>query len=298
MKLFKRVLKWTVGVLCVAILTTAAVVALLAWRRPADYKPIVLTAQQQQQAQVRMYGRVQEFLDRASLIGSTGGNHDPATIEAARAGGIILPDGTTARTFTMQVTQQEASEWIASLPVQVIYALNRLGLRDPAIAFGPDRLTVYVFSAKQNGVIGLDFGFEFTPDQMMRLQLRDVRMGELKLPRSVYDDLVRDLEQRIQQNIESATTGQDDENAQIAGVAVSQVRNAVAAMLTSLHGEPVDTDLRDMHIGHVRIADIQLEPELLTVHVESTLDPAQALPRFPGQGSAEDAAEGMDFNLD
>ncbi len=242
-----RAIRWGLIILLGVLLGTALTLYLLANRRPADYRPTVLAAEGKEQARERLKDRVAEFVSRAGEISSY------------PDGGQIDPD----QVMVMTVTQDEMNDWVASLPEQAEIEMARMGLREPAIALGDDRLTFYAFWAEHEKVVGIDFAFTFTPTGDLKLLLKGVRMGNLAMPRTFYDELVVRLERHIQRRLSQAdAAGQES----FAGIPEEQIRSGAKALVDTLGGKPVRPEIRE-HFGQVRITGIDLAKGLLTLRV-------------------------------
>lgn len=254
----RRTVKWVSLAVLLVVAALAVTSLALARRRPGDYAPLALTEAQKKASQENLNRKLANFVRMAGEIGSY------------RAGEPVPP----GQSFTVEVTQQEMNEWVASLPDAAVTQLARLGLSDPAVALGDGKLTFYAYWAKLKGVAGIDFAFRFDKDGLMRLELRSIRMGELRLPRSLYDDLVRRLEQDLQARLSAGGSGSEE----FGGIPLPALRKAAKKLLDTLHGKPVRPDIHES-FGKVRIADIKLTKGLMTMRVVSLLEEgAEALP--------------------
>lgn len=252
----RRTIKWTVLLLLLGLAAAIVTACFLALRVPDDYAPLRLSEGQKKTSQEKLNRKLSDFVRMAGEIGSY------------RSGEPIKP----GQSFTTEVTQQEMNEWVASLPDAAVAQLSRVGLSDPAVAIGDGKLTFYAYWAKLKGIAGIEFAFTFDDQGLMRLVLLNIRMGDVKLPRSLYDDLVRNLENNVQASLAAAS---EDSSEEFGGIPLPALRKAARKILQTLHGLPVQPDIRES-FGKVRIADIKMTKGLMTMRVVSLLEPGEA----------------------
>lgn len=253
-----RIIKWTLLSLLLILLAGGLTVYLLACHKPGDYRPRSLSAQQKQAARERLGQTVTDFLRSAGETSWTSTQPlDPT------------------KHVKMTVTQDELSEWIASLPDEALAELEKMGLSKPAMALDNDRLTFYAFWAEYDKVVGIDFNFRFDDKGLMTIDVKAVRLGDLPMPRDFVDKKVNKLSDYIKSHMDDNASG---EEGKIGPVPIAKARKAVLAVIDAVSGKPIVPEFRESW-GHVRITGITLQKELATLDVV----PAASQPAQPAQ---------------
>lgn len=256
----RRIVKWTLGILLLAVLVTAGWLYVKASQVPTDYTPIQLTASQKIDAKRSLDVRLQEFARLAGEISSIPpGASDVGVADAGDAG-----TGAQKREFMMAVSQDEMNEWAATVSEKLENTLTELGMSQPAIAFGKDRLTFYSRWDQYNKVVGMDMSLRFDNSGLMTVQIQQARIGNLPMPEKTLQQHKAQIVSRLQSHVRTIGTG----GGQFAGQPTSLFNQAAAQAADALSGRPVQLDIRE-GFGNVRIRGIKMEQGKATLDVVS-----------------------------
>ncbi len=185
-----RIIKWVLVLLVVSVGVAAGVGYLLASRIPGDYDPLTLSALDQGMARKVIEIKVLRGVEQAGRIG-TYHPGDPRGAHGQPAN----------RSFVVVFTEQELNERVASLTDEEAKPLREAGLSRPAIAIGPDRLTVYAHWDAAGKIVGIDTGFGTDSDGAMQFKVTGIRLGSLPVPERALgkytDEIITQLQGRI-----------------------------------------------------------------------------------------------------
>ncbi|NQU74841.1 MAG: hypothetical protein HQ546_00835 [Planctomycetes bacterium] len=254
-----RIIKWSIGLLAFGIFATCAVLYIMASRVPDDYHPIVMGAEQKQEALQSLKDKVEQFIRLAGEVGSL---EKPLTPT-----GNARP--TQNKRFQMTVNQKELNQWAATISEKFADALRELGMSQPAVAIGNNRLTFYSYWDRYDKVVGLDIGFAFNQDAKMTIQLDRARIGTLPMPEQAMEKHKTELISKLQDHVRSIGSG----GGQFAGKPMGLFNAAAGQIADAMSGRPVTLDIRQ-GFGNVRINNITMQNNIATIDVVS-LPPEQ-----------------------
>lgn len=171
-----RVIKWSVLLLLLGLIGLIGGAYYLASRVPSNYHPAQLTAEERQEVAEGLFGADVSRFDR--------------TVQSRTQSTYIL----TEKNANMHLA---ALDEIAALnqgvqPGTVHDALRSMGLSGPAVSFADDEVTFMVRSDEYNKVLSVDMSLE-ARDGMIHARITGARVGNLTLPDSVVEDVLREL---------------------------------------------------------------------------------------------------------
>ena len=244
----RRILLGVCGLLLAGLLVAGAAVYLKASRVPADYTPVTLTETKKEEVRQAMAQRLSDF---AGLVGEIG-SWDPRQGDAA-----------APRQGKFTISQAEINDWTAAASEKFEAGLTELGMSQPAIAFGDDRLTFYSTWDKYGKVVGVDVSLHFTPQGQMTLQLDTARIGEMPMPRQTLDQHKAEIVAKLQEHVSRIGTG----GGGAGGADPMRLFNQAAGKIAdAMDGKPVALDIRQ-EFGNVRIRGIALENGACTLEM-------------------------------
>lgn len=242
-----RIIRWAAPALLVVVLLLAGVAYFLSLRRPSGYRPAVLSPEQRARARERVEARVMDLLSKAR--------------EAATA---LQEDPEGDHSFTMEVTEEELNEWIASLPDAALAQFRAVGMVDPAASIDEGQLTLYGFAPKHNRVMSVALVPHFDAEGLMTLEIGAVKIGDLPMPGRLLDEELAKLRQHIRTELRKASAVDDDEV--FGGVRAKDYRRGAAGLLDALENRPIAIE-PPPQFGRVRVVDLVLEEGLATLVV-------------------------------
>ncbi len=248
-----RSVKWSVATVAVLLGVTAATGYLLAKRAPSDYRPLTPSRVETARAVDSLRKTVVEFLGVAGRIGSRDPNAAPRTQPRRRK---------------FVVRQENLNQWIASLPTDVLHSLYSAGLSRPAIALDDDRFTFYVYWETMNVVVGLDFAFEFAPDDSLVIRVKSVRLGGLVLPETIVAGNKHHVVDQLRIELLGLIGGDSD---QFGPLKVDEVSHTGAQLIDALDGRPIRLDISKRY-GHARVRGITITKGQMVLDVVSLLN--------------------------
>ena len=243
------------GIVVVA-LVVAAGLYLRASVIPEAYRPAVLT-----QAQKRAVAS-DDFVPHLAEFGNDAGRAVP---------------------FTWSVTARQLNEYLASMDEiadflrpgpgragEVTAALDEAHLASPAAALQDGLLTLMIRQSQANKILSMDVGFSFTEAGLLRVHLRRMRIGLLKLP----PWLVRSWQEQIKSMLLEQLGSYDRRRAgsALSGVTSEDLGLVLSKLLLAMDGAPIEPELV-WPIGRkrVRIEQVGITPEAITLHARPVL---------------------------
>ena len=241
-----RVIKWTALGLVLAILLVAGVLYYLASRVPDLYRPAELASQQRRQIAEQTFPKDVGRFNNIIQSGARG----EYTIEQARINEYLASMDEIA---AMERNVKQGT---------VHRAMTKMGLADPAVALHDGLITMMIRSTEHDKVLSVDLKLEVR-QQMLHVDLTDVRLGDLSLPQS----LVRDQLEQLRSSLPDAP----DDNS---GQTQSLVLLMRAILDAALDGRALGTlfawDRRQVQVTNVVVDDgsltLWLEPQGFVHH--------------------------------
>lgn len=250
----KKTMAWTGVVLLFTLMLATAIVFLIASAPPAEYQPYQLTQKERKQAAMH-------FVD----------NHGAVFFNKVHEN---LP-------FTHVITESDLNMYLASLdeiaflkPVRrgrqdeggrVLEAMDKAGLSDPAVRMGDGVLTFMVQTRKARKVVSFDLAFEFDDNDRLRVNLREVRVGRMPVPRAVLSQTIDALKEAIRRGAPKREIGPEDFDEMLAG------------LVLAIGEEPVSTKIRFSRkrirkIRGIEVKEGQLQIDIVPVSPGETAD--------------------------
>jgi len=262
----RRLILWTILVLILGAVVTAGVLYYRACQIPDDYKPLALSPAEKTQAIEQMKKKLGAFVTAAGLVGGSS-THETAVMAEDRQriagrGDIKLREKSFIQTFSAD----ELNQWLASMPDGVTSALYSVGMSQPALAIGDDRLTFYSYWQDYDKIVGVDLDFRFNADQTMTMQIRSARMGTQAIPEWLWAEQKARIAEQIPAYVKKMIGAQKE----FAGLSPRTYGDVASKMTHAMEGRPVNLDIRD-GFGNVRIKDIKLKKGELVMEVVSLL---------------------------
>jgi hypothetical protein len=294
----RRIILWSTAGLLTALVVAGVLLYLEASGQPHDYTPILLSLEDRDLVRQAMNQRLFQFGSLAGEVGSwdprqAGRAHHPhaasgsgtadpgcaeanlsSTAEGGRAtsaanGSTVstsavdaAPDPAAPVAGTFTITQEEVNQWLSAASGQVAGPLAAQGLSQPAIAFGPGRLTFYGRLDRLAAVVGVDVSLNFDDMGQMTVQIDSARIGRIPLPEAALRQYKAQLIRRLRDqagrlSAAPASGGQE---------AIAIFGRAATGIAAALDGKPVSLDIRQ-HFGNVRIRRITLEEGRCTLEL-------------------------------
>ncbi len=247
--------KLTRKILAAALLILAVVAAglyMTASRVPLEYNPAQLSQDKKEHVVVK------QFVRRVMDLGSE--------IQAARP-------------FGWEVTEEQLNEYLASMDEiaavrpdgrtgQVYQVMDSVGLSDPAVSLGDGIVTIMCLWKRHNKVLSADLTFSFTPDNHVRVHLKEVRLGRLPIPASMVRSRLEFLKESMRSRLKALTQAETQPAGKAShGVSSEDMAVLLATVISAIDEEPLPSEIRKWQM---RIDEVRLEQERLRVHFTPT----------------------------
>jgi hypothetical protein len=268
----RRIIGWTVVALLAAAVLVAAGLLGLANRRPAAYRPVSLSPEDQDQVASRFVTHV------ANDFGNRAGSGE---------------------SFDWTITAEQANYYLAALDaiavlgggaVQPSAELEKAGFAAPAVALDDGLLTLMVYSSRHDKVISLDVGFAFDAQGGLSVDIRHLRVGALPVPRWLVDEQARLVRQHLVKELEKAARpGQGLDDTPAAGLA-----KVLRALADALDGRCIRPELV-WHVGarhRVLVDRITIAGGQATLHMVPVTAPAPPATTAPAPDAVSRASDG------
>lgn len=227
---------WVLVCVLVGLALAGAAMLMQAVRTPPAYQPVQLEPPQRQDVAERFYNHLADVHNKATGI-------EP---------------------FEVAVSAAEINAYLASMDEigamlpgkqagQVGRAMQRAGLESPAVVLHDGAATLMVHSSQYDKVLSAKLAVAALEDGRLSVQLRQVRVGRLPVPRT----MIRGLLAKAARRIAPMAKAPDGEGPDVARMA--QRTGAVLAGLVTaaLRDEPMDgrfkADGRSWQVSDVRI---------------------------------------------
>ena len=248
--------------LLVAAVLTVGLLYGLADRTPADYREALqritrLTELNELAEQDNREGPRRKFLELYGDFSEYGGAGKP---------------------FAYRITADEVNmclvsmDQIASLqsakPVFAMAKLKQAGLSDPLVVMDDGVLTLMVWSIEYGKVISIDLTFIFNERGDMRLEILATRIGVLPVPKTLLENRIRQLRERLQNLLGRA---RDDGN----NLPTKDAARLLRAVVDMLDGQVVHPEVlwRDLGAKHpLLITNVAISDGALTLHFKPASD--------------------------
>ena len=251
-----KIIKWTVLSVVAAAVLAACVLYFQASRVPAAYMPSRLTAQQKESAAGNFNRRLQDFSNSAQGL-------EP---------------------FTWSITQDEVNASLSSMDEivnalpgnhrSVIGEMEKIGVVEPAVAFGDGVMTLMIRSSKYDKVFAADVSYASDGEGRLLPSLIAARVGDLPVPDSILRGQLARLEAAVPKKTARSKSAARGATGSVVGEEdLSAMMGAVLAAL--VRQVPIDAELTvPINKKKVRIERIEITPGLLTLHAAAVRLPA------------------------
>jgi hypothetical protein len=181
--------------------------------------------------------------------------------------------------FDWTLTQQQANEALASMDDiafllggkqgDVERHLAKQGLSQPAVQFLDGRVVLMVRAKKYDKVLSLELSFTSLPDGRLGVQMEDVRIGRLRVPRSLVETELTSMRTSMAASAPATTQG----GASIGPVHARELGKVLKDVLGAIDGKPIDpvlqykTPLTGRKIK-VKVQSVELGDGYMTLHME------------------------------
>jgi len=240
----KRILRAAATVLAAAA-ATAGVLYLLAIRIPGHYKPMRLSAAEQEDG-------MRHFVNRVGKFCSAAGPGKP---------------------FTWTLTARQANEYLASmdaiaaLPGRPLHPSARLaeaGFEDPAVAMRDGVLTIALHSRRHDKILSLDVRFVFNDAGDLTARIDAARIGSLPVPRRLLDEQIRQGRRQLDRRLAAAAAHPDH---YIGPIRLGELTAMLRELMKMTNGKYVRPVIISPAGGHrVVVKDIEIRNGRLTLH--------------------------------
>ena len=230
------------------LLATAAIAGgalyLLAIRIPCYYKPLRLSAAEQEDGMRHFVNHISRFCSRAGA----------------------------GKAFTWALTADQANEYLASmdaiaaLPGRPLHPSARLaeaGFEDPALAMRDGVLTIAMRSRRHNKILSLDLRFESNDAGELTARIAAARIGSLPVPRGLLDEHIRQARHELHRRLAAASARPDDRVGPIRLDELTAVLRRLMEMTDGKYVRPVVVSPIGRH--RVVIQDIEISDGRLTL---------------------------------
>lgn len=243
-------------ILLLAVGVAAVSLYLLASRVPRRYRPASLNARQRTQSAKLFAGK---------MLGPQFG------------GKIQQP-----HPFSLSFSAEELNRYLASMdeiaalppggePGRVYRVMERSGVADPALVLGEGTLTLMFRLVNYGKILSLDLSLRYTPRRRLRVELLEVRLGEIAIPRSAFQGRLDNLRGALGSK-SGQPAGSGDADDEEGGISIGDVSAVLAKVIASIGAEPISTELPKKINGRIfRVDDIEISDERLTLHFAPVL---------------------------
>lgn len=246
----KLILKITLAAMLV-LAAAAMGLYLAASRVPSEYNPAQLSQDRKEQVVVKQF--VRRVMDLGSELQS-------------------------ARPFGVEVAEEQLNEYLASMDEiaavrpngragQVYQVMDEVGLSGPAVALNRDTVTLMCLLKKHNKVLSADLEILLTPDHLVRVRLKEVRLGRLPIPASMVRARLEQLKQSLRKRIKSTGTESQPTSKGGEGISSDDMAVLLAMVIAAIDEEPLPSEIRKWRM---RADDIRIEQGRLQVHFTPT----------------------------
>ena len=236
------------GLLLLGVFAFVTVYLMASWQ-PSAYRPLELTQREKEGYAKRFLSRVTEFTN----VGQMG------------------------QPFTWTILQEDFNGYLISIDQivalqpgrrngEVQKVLDTAGLTEPMVRLADGWMTVMLRSNEYGKVLSADVRIQMTGDGRVRVTLEDSRVGLLPIPRFEVRRRLRQFQGALQERLARLQQAADSEEGMVS-IAFGRVDFLLGALILAIDDEPLPTRFEISGDHFVRIEDIVVTPDSVTLHI-------------------------------
>ena len=265
------------GLILIGVFGFVTLYLMASWQ-PGAYRPLELTQREKEGYAKRFLARATEFINQGQM----------------------------GQPFTWTILREDFNGYLISVDQivalqpgrstgEVQKVLDTAGLTEPMVRLADGWMTVMFRSNEYGKVLSADIRVRMTDDGRIRVTLEDGRVGLLPIPRFAVRKLLRESQDSLQERLARLQQAAESDEGMVS-IAFGRVDVLLESLILAIDNEPLPTRFEISGDHFVRIEDVVVTPDSVTLHLVPA--PEEELVGPPAPSPESDQPPAIDVATD